>query len=294
MSVIEFEFKFEGNDSDEHRIDFYDVNQALIGFQRSLALTTHLVLNGKIITQAPSLKGAKIYALPAEEGSWKMTAAITLAATGLYNLGTAPKDTPLGHIIYSMYDYVIMESLGVHVDYDKTLGQLYEKAKATKTPPPILDQTRADALIEKCSTAVKEMHRPIFMNSTATTGFLMGRINGQESPLQIPLTLQTYEYLHETYVSPNVVDITGRISSYNSNTYKGRIFVPDEGRPISFELATSARARKSINQIMLSLRASALERRSDNGFIQCRAYRELSKSGQLKRYKIVEVVGSNQ
>jgi hypothetical protein len=289
MDAITFEFKFEGNDSDEHRIDFYDVNQALIGFQRSLALTTHLVLNGKIITQAPSLKGARIYALPSEESSWKMTAAISLALTGIYHLGTTPHDTPVGHIIFSMYDYVISESLGFHVDYDKSLGELYEEAKEKAPKLPQLDQTRADSLIEKCSSAVKEMHRPIFMNATATTGVLSSNFNGRNIPLNAPLTLDTYEYLHETHVEPGTVDIVGRISSYNANSYKGRIYVPTEGRPITFELVPSARSRATITLIMSSLRASALERRTNNGYIKCKVIRELSKSGQLKRYRIIGI-----
>ena len=35
--------KFDGNNFD-NTIDFYDVGRALVGFQRSLALTTHLVV----------------------------------------------------------------------------------------------------------------------------------------------------------------------------------------------------------------------------------------------------------
>ncbi|MDD2702197.1 MAG: hypothetical protein PHH36_13315 [Sideroxydans sp.] len=289
MDVVEFEFKFEGNDSDKHRIDFYDVNQAMIGFQRSLALTTHLVLNDKIITQAPALKGARIFALPAEESSWKMTASISLLATALYQAGTAPKDTPLGHIIYSMYDYVIMESLGVHVDYDKTLGQLYEDAHKQNIEVPRLSQARADALIEKCSTAVREMHRPISMNSTATRGLITARINQQDFPLPSPFSLETFEYINETYTSPEIEEIVGRISSYNSNSYKGRIFVPSEGRPISFELQPSARSHNNIVLITSSLSFSALERKSRNGFIRCKVLRQTSKSGQLKRYRILEI-----
>jgi len=88
-------FSFSGSRADQNEIDFYDVSQALVGFERSLALTTHLILNGKIITHAPALKGAEIFALPPAEGSWKLSAAILVAATGVYHLGTAPKDTPI-------------------------------------------------------------------------------------------------------------------------------------------------------------------------------------------------------
>ena len=64
--VVTFRLSYEGNESDRQQIDLYDVSQALIGFQRSIALTTHLVINREVITQAPFLKGARILAAPAK------------------------------------------------------------------------------------------------------------------------------------------------------------------------------------------------------------------------------------
>src|SRR4051794_8941447 len=114
MATVEITLSYSGSRADQNEIDLYDVGQGLIGFQRSLALTTHLVLNNEIITQAPALKGAEILALPASEGSWKITAAV---AVTIWTIGTAPKASPLGHLISSAYDYVISETLGFHVDY---------------------------------------------------------------------------------------------------------------------------------------------------------------------------------
>ncbi|MFH7326423.1 hypothetical protein ACHHTY_08020, partial [Desulfurivibrio sp. C05AmB] len=151
---LQLTLSYTGNEADEHEIDLYDVSQALIGFQRSIALTTHLVLNGQIITQSPSLKGARIFALPAEDGSWKIKAGIVFtAAVGLYHIGTAPVNTPLGHLVHSVYDYVISESLGFHVDYNKSLGQLYEEYQEKEVGLPEIRQSQADSLIEKCTTA---------------------------------------------------------------------------------------------------------------------------------------------
>jgi len=48
--MVEFSLSFEGDRADRHELDFYDAAQAMLGFQRSLAITTHLVLNGKVIT----------------------------------------------------------------------------------------------------------------------------------------------------------------------------------------------------------------------------------------------------
>jgi hypothetical protein len=105
MHIANISLSYSGLLADRSEIDFYDVSQALVGFQLSLALTTHLILNDKIIVQAPSLKGAQILAFPTERGSWKFAAAIVTAGTIAYQLGTAPRDTPLGHLVSSAYDY---------------------------------------------------------------------------------------------------------------------------------------------------------------------------------------------
>ena len=47
-----FTLSYVGSEASHAEIDFYDVARAMLGFQRSLALTVHLVQNGEIITQA--------------------------------------------------------------------------------------------------------------------------------------------------------------------------------------------------------------------------------------------------
>jgi hypothetical protein len=293
-SDVRFTFSFTGNESDEHVIDFYDVSQALIGFQRSIALTTHLVLNDEIITQSPSLKGAKIYAFPPEQGSWKVSAAVVMIATGIYKAGTLPNNTPLGHIVYSLYDYVVSESLGVHVDYNKSLGQLYEEMEAKKIRVPVIRQAQADSLVEKCSHAIKEMHRPIYKTATAKSGTIVANINGKNLPLRTKLSLETFEFIHETHTAEEPEEIVGRISSYNSNTYKGRIYVKEIGRPVAFELAEDARNSNSIRLITSSLRSNALREYDETSLVRCVAFRNTSRSGQLKSFKVVEVGSAGQ
>ena len=136
---VRFALTFEGAQADGHILDFYDAADALTGFQRSLALTTHLLLNGEIIVQAPALKGAKIYLRAPEAGSWKAMAVVSMIATGDHYIGTAPRDTIIGNLAISAYDYVISESLGFHVDFDKTLGKQYEElqeGRRKKLPVP--------------------------------------------------------------------------------------------------------------------------------------------------------------
>jgi hypothetical protein len=101
QGALTFTLQFTGKESDAHLMDFHGVARALEGFQRSIALTTHLVVNGEIIIQTPALKGARVLARPPEDGSWKMTAVVL---AGIYSATMAPMDTPLGHAVHSVYD----------------------------------------------------------------------------------------------------------------------------------------------------------------------------------------------
>lgn len=285
--IVSISLSFDGGISDRHQIDLYDVSQALIGFQRSIALTTHLILNGEIITQSPSLKGAQILASPAEEGSWKIVAAVF---AGIYAIGTAPKDTPLGHMVHSVYDYVVSESLGEHVDYDKSLGELFEVHNRSKKKSISLEQHKVDSLIEKCSTAITEIHRPIFKTNTATNARITSNLNGIEVPVGPKFSIQTYQYIHEEFIAEMPEIIKGRISSYNSNTYKGRIYVVAEGRPVAFELSEDCRSDYSVTLVTSSLSSNALkEYDSEWCTIYCRVFKNTSRSGHLKSYRILEI-----
>jgi hypothetical protein len=277
---------FSGSRADLNEINFYDVSQALMGFERSLALTTHLILNGQIITQAPALKGAEIIALPAAEGSWRFSAAVIVAATGAYHLGTAPKDTPIGHLIRSGYDYVISEALGFHVDYDKSLGQQYEELKKAKQPVKELSESRFDSLIEKCENSIRDMHRPLVKSETAHQAVLTAGVGGDSSPLGPPLTRETYEYIAHTERSPRL----SRFTSYNINTFKGRVYLAAEGRPIPFELDDTARGIQSISAITTSLAANAHARMQGHGEVTFNAFRNNSRTGRLKYLLITEIV----
>jgi len=288
MSVGSFTLSYTGGAADEHQIEFYDVSQAMVGFQRSLAITTHLIINDKVITQAPSLKGAQIFALPAEDGSWKITAAI---AVGIYTIGTAPIDTPLGHLIASAYDYVVSETLGFHVDFEKTLGQQYEdlKYREDEIIKP-LEQSRFDSVIEKCEPAIREMHRPIVKSETAIEANIYSRVGRNNYKIRKSLDNKTYEHIIYTIESDHRERLNGRVSSYNVNTYRGRIYLYSEKRPISFEIAENARDTRSISTITGSLSANALDKSRGDGDIGVECYRRTSKTGKIKSIIIVKIL----
>lgn len=284
---LKFTLEFRGADSDLHLIDLYDVSRALEGFQRSLALTAHLAINGSIITQAPALKGARILSQPPEEGSWK-TAAVFVA--GAYAATTAPKDTPLGHIVHSAYDYVISESLGFHVDYDKTLQQLHEEHQKATQLPARIEQHQLDSLTEKCSGALINLHRPIFKSRSALEAQITVSYGGNPIPVGDALNMSTFEYLRESFIDDTPTLVEGRVSSYNSNTFKGRIYVASEGRPISFELSDEVRSDTIVRMVTRSLSVNAVKEYEEHGStVYCKVLRLTSRAGYLKGYTILDL-----
>lgn len=284
--MTDIKLKFEGNIADNHVLEFYDAARAMAGFQRSLALTTHLVLNGEIITQAPALKNAEILISTPAPGSWEIIAAVIGAA---WIAGTADKETPLGHLLYSVYDYVISNTMGFHVDYEKSLYQSNkEELNAKKITPEKLD-----SLIEKTESSISDMHRPIVASKSATEAklFLLSR----SAPAQIgpPMTSLSYDYISRTVRREEIIEHQGLVSSYNVNTFSGRIFLGSEQRPIPFELDNDARTSSNVGMIATSLRTNATARAKSNGLISVHGQRLESSTGRLKALIVQRVEQSN-
>ncbi|SMF71361.1 hypothetical protein SAMN02982989_4015 [Xaviernesmea oryzae] len=287
--ALEFALSFEGASADNNLLDFYDAAAAFSAFQRTLALTAHLVINGEIITQAPALKGAQILSYPIEPGSWKAVAVV--AGTLMLSGAVASRDSVLGHIFTSAYDYVLNEALGFHVDFNKALGeQLEEYRRQTDVIPKGLDEGKIQALIEKNENSLKDLHRPISQSRTAETGTIGlsqgGKITRKTGPT---LNIETYEYINVTRLSDRPIHRTGKVSSYNTNTFKGRIYVEEEGRPVPFTLSETSRTPRNISKIVRSLSSNAIDRFDSQAEIEFEALTFESKNGRLKSYLIISI-----
>ncbi len=276
------QLQFEGDLADNGEIDFYDVAKALEGFQRSLALTTHLILNGEVITQAPSLKNAKIVAAPPQKGSWIVVATIL---GGIGYLGTRPKDTPLGHLVHSAYDYVLKNAFGVKLDYDKSIGELLQEQ--SKEVGRTLNQGRLDDLTEKCEHAIKDMHRPIIQSETAERANISRWVANQPTSLVTRLSQQTYDSLRFERRTTTTKLYEGLVSSYNVNTKVGRIYLISASRTIPFKLAEPL-AGPAVG-VKLARSMEKLAEGNLNTPMKFGAYENQSRSGRLRSLFIVSI-----
>ncbi len=288
--LIRLSLSYRGGRSESNELDLYDAAQDLIGFQRSMALTTHLVLNGEIITQAPNLRGAIITSKAPVAGSWEVSAIIAISGAVIYKLGTAPKDTPIGHIVRSAYDYVIAELCGFHVDYNKTLGQQYNELKKSKSnTTPVLERSKFDSLIEKCESAVEFMHRPMVKSLTAGSAAIVDTSDYDLGLFDFHLDRETFQNIRFEITSTGTDPWQGSVSSFNMNTFKGRVFISDEQRPIPFEISSETRDRRSLRKIAESLSLNIQYPDNYNSHISFDAFARRSRSGRLKNLVITNI-----
>ncbi len=198
-------------------------------------------------------------------------------------------DTPLGHVVHSVYDLLISESLGFHVDYDKSLGQLYEEHKKNDLESPKVEQHQIDSLIDKCSSSISEIHRPIYKNKTALQANIFSSVGVQSRPVGAPFTFETFQYMNEEFTEEAPEIFKGKVSSYSNNSFTGRIYISSEGWAVPFDTSESSRTEQNIRLLVASLSVNAVRIDSEWSSVYCRVFKTKSRSGLLKRYLIVDV-----
>jgi len=280
--MVEFELVFDGAQAERGLIEFYDASHALVGFQRSLALTTHLVLHGEIITQAPATWGFEILFPAVQTGSWKSKAIVVFSAG--VAVASAGADSPLGQVVTSVYDAALYNVMGFHVDYEKTLQQQYTEHLAIRSVTP----EKIDSLCEKIETSVAEMHRPIVRSKTATRAQVRRCDRGKKDvgPILSPLT---YEFVKQTRPENEETVLLGYVTSYNINTYKGRMFSLEQRRPIPFELEDTAKTKQQIALLTNSQHINGQDRNSHTALVALRGNRLVSPTGKIKRFSTRQV-----
>ena len=300
-----FSLTYKGKDADEHQIDFYDITKALEGLHRSLSLTTHLVLNGKIITQPTALKGAKIRCAPPEKGSWKILATVSTALTGAYLVSTAPRDTPPGHLVYSVYDYVVRKATGVPVDYNKSLFEHYKKDYPELHIP---DESQLDTLVEKCHDSIVVIHCPIIQSESAESVVLSYETEDGVEQVGEKLDHKTYKNIigsapygnkiyrmsaQERMVDKNLICsigiANGNITSYDLSTGKGKICIASERHQIvNFQLVNkTVEASKLIAENLSENAKRDQDEKKQIIYFEAHEYR--NSAGKLKKYEVLRV-----
>jgi hypothetical protein len=255
MSTANITLSYHGAAADGSEVDFYDVAQALQGFQRVLALTSHFALTGEVITKATAQKGASFLILPAETGSLKFPTKWIMGATGAVAIavGTASPGSLFHFAAISLLDYVIKDSLGISVDLNEPFLQQFERAKGEGRISHRITEERIDDLKAQCEPSLIKMHRPIVFSETAKNAQIDFNCGSERGTFGGYLNSQTFSYISTKFRRDDIRRYCGVISSFNRNTYRGRIYIKELQRTIPFELSETCRDMRYLSMIAGSL-----------------------------------------
>lgn len=283
--------EYDGAAAKNHLLDLYDFAKALRGFERSLALATHFVLNDEVITQVTSLRGAGIMCSPPQEGSFKIPAYIVAAGVMFHSLGSLENNNPLGHLIFSIYELAIFEATGQELDYDDSLREIYDRALKQGTSGILMPKRhRFDSLVEKMEPSIIELHRPIVGSETAISAKVFDPVRRKTIESAPRLNARTSDQVRYRIRSEDADFVAGRISSFNMNTFHGRLVTLDEKRPIPFFLTPGGRSEEGVRLIAKSLSENIADPESDDSLIEFRVWRDRTRTGRTAKLIVLKVL----
>jgi len=219
--MFSIKVRYEGGDADEHRLDLYDGTASIHGVAQAMQIATHAFVNGKLITKAPALKGAKLYLKPSKSGSFLVdilvlvteNPEIALATGGIFSAYTANP----------FYDFLKMV-------FGKATG-LPDSEPETPAVRRALDKQEPffDEVAEVMEGSLQRGHRPI---GDGVDRILIER---PRSGL-ITLDENTKDWVNTRAVTPIDNNMTGNVTRYNVITRNGRIYIDQLNRIVPFRL----------------------------------------------------------
>lgn len=134
------------------------------------------------------------------------------------------------------------------------------------------------------------MHRPMVAQESAESAEIYFRGDGiGHRPISTNLDFDTYEYIARTHERPKSREHRGFVTSYNTNTFKGRFYSVTAERPIPFELYDIGRSPKNVALIVNSLRENALKRGGSTRMIGLKTREFVSSTDSLKKFGVMDV-----
>jgi hypothetical protein len=217
MGDMDFRFTYHPEDG-SNSLGAYDASVALYGIARSLSITTHYVLHGKIIKKAPALRGAKVLVLPPREGSFDFIAPI------------------VDFVSSRSEDIALSLTVGMAGNYLVDLTKLLYRRLTGQSEQVVTGQVESlrrekpgevDALGDALEEDVVRMHRPL--DGPVQYFNIYG---GHQNIGQFDRA--TYDYAKTKILGENVEDFEGNVASFNANSLNGRFWLITDERTVSF------------------------------------------------------------
>lgn len=195
----------------------YDVTKSLHGFCKAINISSHYLVNGNVIFQAPAVRGASLYIKPSREGSYEQLLDLWIQYKDVIVLGVSTSITAA-----VVYDFI-------KLTFRRSLGQKHQPE--TQEVSKLVSDAQGDlnALSEAMDGPLIEAHRTIEKKQAPLIDIEAG---GETVAV---LDAQSLDYVKTRIVSDRIEEIEVSVSSYNINSRKGRFYAPTLEQTIPFD-----------------------------------------------------------
>jgi hypothetical protein len=266
MKIHDFGIKlrFEGGDADDHLLELYDGTSSLHGFAQALQITTHAYLHGQVYSKATALKGATLYLKAARPGS--------LVTDLIAKIEKYPPTVSVS--AGSFYDFM-------RLTFARATGNLDAKAETAYVQRLLEnDEPFFDDLSETLEGSLQRAHRAI--EKGGVDRVILERPRGEELGV---FNKETCLWVNTREEKPDVFELTGNVTRYNSVTGNGRAYVNEVGRIVPFRLSEDFSFGKR-GRLTWSLHGSAI---NVSHQLDIQARKVESSHGDVKRLILVDV-----
>jgi hypothetical protein len=269
MQQFGLKLRYQGGDADDHLLELYDGTASLHGFAQALQITTHAYLHGQVYSKATALKGATFYLKAARPGS--------LITEFVAKIDKTPRNrNPSPASFYDFLKFAFARATGTTEQRPETpyVRSLLER-----------DEPFFDDLAETLEGSLQRAHRAI--EKGGIDSVTLERPKGEQLSV---FNKQTYLWVNTREEKPDVFDLSGNVTRYNSVTGNGRVYLHELSRIVPFRLSEEFAFGKR-GLLTWSLHGSATNASHQ---LDLQARRVDSAHGEVKRLILVDCQQSSR
>lgn len=261
-------FRIEGGIADDGLLDVYDAANTIYGLARAVNLVSHSFSNNEEVRKKnQSAHGAKAFVHSSKKGCFEEQIDIVFDKKVVQKIGHSV-------LANTFWDYL-------NWTWHAAVGFTYEP----KTAQVRKISEKNDLFIYEIADALESpmqlMHRAI-ANDSSIRAFLSRPRVGDS----LELTSETLGYVSTREEKPSTEYIVGNITKVSVLSQFGRLFSDEEGRVISFEIASP-----EDNRVRgLALESMRRHNEGESGKMHLRVTKIVSAQGVVKRYMVYDIL----
>lgn len=210
LNKFGLKLRFSGKEVEKNGLDLYDGATSFYGFSQALQIAVHAYMTGEIVSRATAMKGAEMYFGAPRRGSV------------LFEIVTIIEQHPATSALAgaAFYDFIKFA-------FAKAAGYLKTTPETPAVQKIAIDETFFDQLSETLEGSLQRAHRAIDYGVKQVT------LERPRSELVL-FNQATSQWVNTRDENPNVEELTGNITRYNSISGNGRAFIRELGKVLPF------------------------------------------------------------